>query len=84
MNDTEALAAIVDAIALVAPDADPTDVAGDADFMEELDLDSIDLVTIVTLIHDHAGVEIPESDYGELFSLDGFTAYLMARSEVGS
>lgn len=84
MNRTQAHQTLIDALAHVAPDADPAAIPGDADFMEELDLDSIDLVTMVTWIHDNAGLDIPERDYGELFSLDSFTTYLTARSEVDS
>lgn len=83
-TNTDARTTLIAALAHVAPDADPSAVPGDADLMEELDLDSIDLVTIVTWIHDNAGIDIPESDYAQLFSLDSFVGYLSERSAGAS
>ena len=83
MNQNEARAVVVAAITAIAPDADPATVPGDADLFEELDLDSMDLVGIVTRIHESAGIEIPESDYRFLETLDGFVAYVATASESG-
>ena len=79
MTDLDPRTAIVNAIVATAPDADPTSLDPAADLLEELELDSIDLVSIATRIQASTGVEIPESDYHHLDSLDGFVAYLTAR-----
>ena len=84
MNRENARTTLIAAIAHVAPNADPTVVDPDADLMEELDLDSIDLVGVVTWIHENTGVDIPERDYDELFSLDSFVAYLADKAEASS
>ena len=76
MTREDAHQAVVEAIVAIAPDADPTAIEGTADVMEELELDSIDLVSIVARIHDRTGVEIPERDYRLIETLDGFVDYV--------
>ena len=79
MNVTDSRAALVEAIGHVAPNADPSTLDADADLVEELDLDSIDFVGIVGWLHEHAGIDIPERDYPDLFSFNRFVEYLDAR-----
>jgi acyl carrier protein len=76
LTPDRARAEILTAIARVAPDADTGGLPGDADLLDELLLDSMDLLNIVVAIHDATGVEIPERDYGKLRTLDDFTTYL--------
>lgn len=82
MNRADAHRALTSAIRDVAPNADPSAIDPDADLMEELDLDSIDLVSVITRLHETTGVDIPERDYASLFSLDSFVAYLAGREEA--
>nr|WP_255679673.1 acyl carrier protein [Methylocystis sp. WRRC1] len=60
----------------IAPEADPSSVANDADIREAFDLDSMDFANLVAAIHKHTGVNIPEIDYRKLFTLSGAVAYL--------
>lgn len=71
--------AILEAIGRVAPDADMSSIAPDGDLREQLDLDSMDFLTIVTVVYERTGIEIPERDYPKVVTLDAFTAYLDAR-----
>ena len=80
MNDEEARATVVAAIRAVAPDAPVDDLAGDDDLFDVLEIDSMDLLTIVTKVHEGTGVDVPERDYGKLTTLDDFVAYLVART----
>ena len=60
----------------IAPEADTDALAGDADLRETLDLDSMDFLNFVVALHDRAGIDVPEADYPELFTLDSAIAYL--------
>lgn len=71
--------ALFEAITKVAPEAEPARIERSADFREELDIDSMDFLNIVVALHERLGVDIPESDYPRLFSIDGATTYLAAR-----
>ena len=66
----------------VAPEADPTQIRSDVDLRDQLDIDSMDLLTFVISVDEELGVDIPESDYGRFTTLDEFVAYLGARLGV--
>jgi acyl carrier protein len=64
----------------LAPEADLSAINGDANMRETLDLDSMDFLNLVIALHKRLGIEIPETDYGELRTLDGAIGYLAAKS----
>jgi acyl carrier protein len=76
MTPTESRALVTEILAAIAPEADLSTVAGDADLREALDLDSIDFLNLVTGLHARTGRPIPETDYPRLFTLDGIASYL--------
>ncbi len=51
----------------------------DADLRETLDLDPMDFMNLVIGLHERTGVDIPDADYPQLFTLDGAVAYLAAK-----
>jgi acyl carrier protein len=68
----------------IAPEVDPQQIDPAADLREQIDLDSMDFLNLVLGVNRELGVEIPESDYGRLRTLDGWIAYLAARLEAPS
>jgi len=76
MNDSETRALIFELLGNIAPEADFSTLAGDADLREDLDLDSMDFLNFVIALHDRTGIDVPETDYPRLFTLDGAIAYL--------
>jgi acyl carrier protein len=40
----------------------------------------MDFLSLVEGLHETTGVEVPESDYDQLQTLDGLLAYLVARA----
>jgi len=80
MTPDDAKRTILKALLDIAPEADASSLAADVDLREQLDIDSMDLLNIVTAIHAATGIDIPEADYPKMFTLDGGVAYLMARS----
>jgi acyl carrier protein len=68
--------ALIAALAMIAPEADASSLPPEADIREELDIDSMDFLRFITLLHQQLGVEIPEADYPKLFTLHGAEAYL--------
>ena len=63
----------------IAPEADPSTIKPDVDFRDQLDLDSMDQLNFVIGVDEELGVDIPESDYPRLGTLDSFVAYLGER-----
>jgi acyl carrier protein len=72
---------VVDALIRIAPEIDPASIEAGASFRDQLDLDSMDFLNFVLAVHDRLGVEIPETDYPRLSTLDGAVGYLTARLE---
>jgi acyl carrier protein len=80
MNTDQARTAVVEVLGRIAPEADLSEVPGDADYRDELDLDSMDFLSLVEGLKDATGVDVPESDYEQVQTLDGLLAYLAARA----
>jgi acyl carrier protein len=72
-------AVILEALHRVAPEVDPATVDPGGSLRDELELDSMDYLNLVTAVGERVGFEIPERDYPQLVSLESFEAYLTAR-----
>ncbi|GAB5079112.1 hypothetical protein ARTHROSP310_22550 [Arthrobacter sp. AD-310] len=68
------------AIGQVAPDLGPEDLSGDARLRQDLELDSLDFLRLVEVIHEATGVDIPEQDYPQVSTVKGLAAYVAAHS----
>ncbi|RPI53844.1 MAG: acyl carrier protein [Acidobacteria bacterium] len=71
---------IVEALARIAPEIEPSAIRADAGLREQLDLDSIDFLNLMLALHERLGVEIPEADYGHFATLDSAAAYLAPKT----
>ena len=76
MNMQDLRALVVDLLADIAPEAELASVSDTEDLRQALDLDSMDFLNLVIALHEHTGIDIPEADYPELFTLAGMTRYL--------
>jgi len=74
--DTRAV--ILDAIEAIAPEVDAGAVDGDADFSDELDLDSMDQLNIAVLVFENTGVNVAEGDQAKVTTLNAFVRYIDA------
>ncbi len=83
MTPNEIRAHVLRELANIAPEADPSTIAGDASLREQLDIDSFDFLRLITALHRTLGVDIPEADYARLATLDGAVAYLEERLAHG-
>jgi acyl carrier protein len=76
MTEDEIRAVLLDELARIAPEVDAVEIDPTGDLREEFDIDSMDFLNLVTALHERLKIEIPESDYPELASLDRAVAYL--------
>jgi acyl carrier protein len=60
----------------IAPEADIDSLDPSADMRDELDLDSMDFLRLLTSIDKEMQVNIPESDYGQVNSFQTLTEYI--------
>jgi acyl carrier protein len=80
MTEQDVYLGIKRALSQIAPEADLDSVDAQAPFREELALDSYDFLQLLLNLHQEFGVEIPESDYGKLGTLDGLRSYLFTKT----
>jgi len=71
--------AVVDCIQSVAPEADFTTLRADKPWRDQLEIDSFDFQNIMVAIHKRLGVDIPESDYRKITTLEQFVAHVVSR-----
>ena len=79
MNESELRKLLGEILADIAPEADLGNVAADEDLREALDLDSMDFLNVLIGVHERTGIDIPEADYPQLFTLETMTRYLATR-----
>jgi acyl carrier protein len=82
MTRDEIRDAVLGALTSVAPEIDLQSLAPDRAFRQEFDLDSMDVLNFMIALHGRLGVDVPESDYGELASLNSAVDYLARRLNV--
>ncbi len=67
------------ALGRVAPEADPARLDPARPVREQLDLDSIDFMRFLVELHKETGVDVPESAYAEVASINGCVNYMASR-----
>jgi len=79
MGDQRIKDIILDIIAVVAPDAEISNVKSDVRLRDQLDLDSMDFLDIVMELRKRFNLEVPEKDYQELVTVASCVEYLFPR-----
>lgn len=79
MTRDEIRRTVIEALTSVAPEIDSQRLRADTAFRQEFDLDSMDFLNFVIALHGKLGVDVPESDYVKLATLDGAIDYLADR-----
>ena len=78
--DAQELARIVfDTLRRIAPEVEAGTLQHDVPLREQVDLDSMDWLGFLVGLHRRLGVDIPETDYAKLVTLDDLLEYLAAR-----
>jgi acyl carrier protein len=71
--------AVIQALTSVAPEIDPDTLQGNTALRQELDLDSMDFLNFVIALHGSVGVDIPETDYTKLGTIEDAVQYLESK-----
>ena len=79
MTETQIKEVVRKVLGRIAPEANLEALPSDVNIREALDIDSFDHLNLLIGLHEELGVEIPESDYGQLTTLAGIIQYLLAR-----
>lgn len=79
MTPDQIRAVFLEELARVAPDIDPADVGENDHIQDDLELDSMDALNLVTGLHARLGVDIPEADYPQIATLALAVPFLAGR-----
>jgi acyl carrier protein len=79
MNQEQLAARVLELVTGIAPDVEAASVIPGIDFRDQFDFDSMDTLNFAIALHRELGVEVPETDYSQLASLDKCVAYLAER-----
>jgi acyl carrier protein len=72
-------AKLLEMLGRIAPEIDPATLDPRKSLRTQADLDSVSIMELVVAIHRELGVDIPETDYRELDTLNGAVKYLAVR-----
>lgn len=73
--------AVKESLGEVAPEIDPESLDPAVNFREQFEFDSIDYLNFALGLEERLDVEIPETDYPKLSSIDGCVRYLRSIDE---
>lgn len=79
MDATHVRATISEVLAGIAPEVEFAALDPAAPLRDQIDLDSMDFLNVIVGLHERLKVDIPESDYARLISLDDLVAYLAGK-----
>ena len=63
----------------LAPEAELADLRPHDDIRETLEIDAFDFLNVLIALNKEVGVEVPESDYDKVSTLEALTSYVLAR-----
>jgi acyl carrier protein len=63
----------------IAPEFEESDLRAGRPLRDYVDLDSMDWLNFLVALHERLQVDIPESDYAKLVTLEDLVAYLDAK-----
>ena len=66
----------------IAPEVDLDQVDPAEPLQDAADLDSMDFLNLVSALYAETGIDVPERDYPQVASVDGFVAYVRAAVTV--
>lgn len=79
MDRNEIHKAVLAELMQIAPELEAGDIVPAKPLRDQVDLDSMDWLNFLVALHDNLKVEIPESDYARLATLDQIVDYLAAK-----
>lgn len=79
MDSSQIRSTAVSILGTIAPEIDPQQIDASRPLREQVDLDSMDWLNFLVALHQQFKVEIPESDYARLVTLDDVVNYLSVR-----
>lgn len=72
-------ATVLETLTRIAPETQPETLVANKELRDQVDLDSMDFLNFLVGLHKKFSVDIPESDYAQLITLDSIVNYLASK-----
>jgi acyl carrier protein len=82
MTENDIRGQVLSVLTAIAPEVEPGDIRDEALLRDQVDLDSMDWLNFLVGIHKRLSVDIPESEYASLRTLDDVVRYVEAHRVV--
>ena len=79
MTKEEIKSAIIKQILEIAPDIEEDEIKENDNIQRSLEIDSFDFLKILTSLNEELGVEVPESEYAKVDTLEHMAQYFLER-----
>jgi len=79
MSPDELRAAIIGELKRIAPEIEEGELSPTRPLRDQVDLDSMDWLNFLVALHERLKVELPESDYTRLGTIDQIVAYVAGK-----
>jgi acyl carrier protein len=67
---------VLSVLTTIAPEVEPADISDSVLLRDQVDLDSMDWLNFLVRLHKRFEVDIPESEYKSLRTIDDLTSYI--------
>lgn len=82
MSPSDIRAVVKDELGRIAPEVEFETIDEAQDLRQQIDIDSMDFLNLVTALHMRLGIDIPEADYAAIQTLGGLLDYLASRTHA--
>ncbi|HSB55183.1 MAG TPA: phosphopantetheine-binding protein [Gemmatimonadales bacterium] len=82
MTRDEIRQGVLNALLSVVPEAKPAEIDPATSLRDQLDIDSMDFINFIATLDQTLGVDVPESEYGRMATLESSVDYLASRLGV--
>ncbi len=79
MTKEEIKSAIIKQILEIAPDIQEDEITSNDNIQRSLEIDSFDFLKILIALNEEIGVEVPESEYAKVDTLEHMVEYFVER-----
>lgn len=84
MTRNDITAVLIDELGRIAPEIDSSRLDPNGELREELDIDSMDFLNLVTALSERLKLDIPEIDYPKLATFGHAVDYLVQRLGIAA
>lgn len=79
MTTEEIKQTIIEQILMIAPDIEEEEIEPNENLQRSLEIDSFDFLKVLTALNEELGVDVPETDYARVDTLEHMADYFKAR-----